>query len=155
MANPLASEDFPRLILDANVMVSALMGRSFPFLLSLFEEGVELMAPVQQLAETRHILSKRGLPPSWIDAQMMELAVVVMPIHPAVLEEHAVKACARLGPRGQPDWPVLAATYAAGAAAWSHDKDLFGSGAPVWSTRILMREMNYPPLARAVEERDL
>lgn len=144
MESRLPSDDFPRLVLDANIMVSALLGTSFPFLLALYETGVDLMAPVQQIAETRHKLSQRpGLSSDWVDGQMASLAAVVRPIHPALLAEHAGKARSRLGPRGEPDWPVLAATYAAGAAAWSHDKDLFGSGAPVWSTRILMREMNY------------
>lgn len=152
MESRLPSEDFPRLVLDANIMISALLGTSFPFLLALYEAGVDLMAPVQQIAETRHKLSQRpALSATWIDEQMVSLATVVRPLHPALLEEHAVKARSRLGPRGEPDWPVLAATYAAGAAAWSHDKDLFGSGAAVWSTRILMREMNYVRAGRTRE----
>lgn len=140
MANLSMQTDFPRLVLDANIMISALLGRSFPFLLELFEDGVRLFAPVQQLAETRHKLGQRpGIPSAWADAQMGRLNAIVVPLHPALLDKYEDKARSRLGQRGQPDWPVLAATYATKAAAWSHDKDLFGSGAAVWSTKVLAR----------------
>lgn len=142
MESRLISRDCPRLVLDANIMVSALLGKSFPFLLDLFEKGVLLLAPVQQLAETRKTLGDRpGLTESWIDAQMERLVALVMPLHPALLDKHEAKARSRLGRRGQPDWPVLAASYEANAAVWSHDKDFFGSGAPVWSTRILRKQL--------------
>lgn len=136
------TNDVPRLVLDANIMISALLGRSFPILAGLFEAGVHLLAPVQQLAETRHKLGQRPeLDPAWIDAQMQQLIEIVMPLHPALLEPFEAQARARLHARGQPDWPVLAATYATNGAAWTHDKDFFGSGASVWSTRVLVREM--------------
>ncbi len=148
----MAIEDFPRLVLDANVMVSALVGTSFPVLLRLFESGVVLMAPVQQLAETRHtMLEKMRLSSDWVDGQMDRLNTVVIPIHPALLEQHRERAQRRLHARGQPDWPVLAATYATRAAAWSHDKDLFGTGAAVWSTKVLRREADLLPSAAIAE----
>ena len=142
MESRLAPNDFPRLVLDANIMVSALLGKSFPFLLDLFDMGVLLLAPVQQLAETRKKLGERpGLAQSWIDGQMDRLIALVMPLHPALLDKHEAKARSRLGKRGQPDWPVLAASYEANAAVWSHGKDFFGSGAPVWSTRVLRKQL--------------
>lgn len=142
MANHLMPADFPRLVLDANIMVSALLGKSLPFVIGLFEAGVQLFAPVQQIAETRRILVHRlKLPIEQIDVQLERLLAVVEPLHPDLFGKYESKARSRLGPRGQPDWPVLAATYATGAAAWSHDKDLFGSGAPVWRTKVLEREM--------------
>ena len=134
--------DIPRLVLDANIMISAVMGRSFSILLALLEAGVVLMAPVQQLAETRAVLKRRpALPSDWIDAQMMRLLQVVVPLNPAMFDEHEVAARTRLQERGQSDWPVLAASLATGSAIWSHDKDFFGSGAAVWSTRILIKQI--------------
>lgn len=134
--------DIPRLVLDANIMVSALLGKSFPFLLALFERGVRLMTPVHQLAETRRTLVKRNTyDVEWIDAQMERLLVLVEPISPELLDKHEQIARSRLHNRGQPDWPVLAAAYETAAAVWSHDKDFFGSGAPVWSTKILRRQL--------------
>jgi hypothetical protein len=133
--------DFPRLVLDANIMVSALLGRSFPILVALLERGVAMFAPLQQLAETRTVLERRNLPAEWIDAQMHRLSEVVIPLHPALLDKHRAKALSRLGARGEPDWPVLAGCYETAGAAWSHDRDLFGSGTAIWSTKVLMRQL--------------
>jgi len=134
--------DFPRLILDANIMVSALLGKSFPLLLTMFEGGVRLIAPVHQIAETRTILVKRSSASNdWIDSRMRDLLAIVEPIHPALLDKHEDKARSRLHARGQPDWPVLAAAYETAGAVWSHDKDFFGSGAPVWSTKIIRKQL--------------
>jgi predicted nucleic acid-binding protein len=134
--------DIPRLILDANIMVSALAGRSFPLLLALFEKGVLLLAPVQQLAETRKTLfEKFDVSEKWVDLQMKQLDAVVMPLHPALFDKHESAAKIRLHQRGQPDWPVLAASMETASAVWSHDKDFFGSGVAVWSTTVLRKQL--------------
>ena len=102
-----------------------------------------MIAPVHQIAETRGILAKRpSLSEEWINTRMRDLLAIVEPIHPALLEKHEAKARSRLHARGQPDWPVLAASYETGAGVWSHDKDLFGSGAPVWSTNVLRKQIS-------------
>ncbi len=111
-------------------------------MLGLFEHGVVLMAPVQQLAETRKILlEKMSLSEEWVEDQMERLGALVMPLHPAIFDKHERDAKIRLHSRGQPDWPVLAASIETGSAIWSHDKDFFGSGAPVWSTAILRKQV--------------
>jgi predicted nucleic acid-binding protein len=144
MANPSMTTEISRLVLDANIMVSALMGHSFPILMKLFESGTVLLAPLHQIAETRDVLQKKSSYTDMeIEDQMGRLLVVVMPMHPLLFERHETSARARLHERGQPDWPVLAASIESGAAIWSHDKDFFGSGAPVWSTRILLKQLEH------------
>jgi predicted nucleic acid-binding protein len=134
--------DIRRLVLDANIMVSALLGTSFPFLVSLIENDVILLAPEQQLAETRKTLLNRPKASSnWVDAQMERLNTVVIALPASLFGHHEKVARSRLHQRGQPDWPVLAASFEMAAAIWSHDKDFFGSGAPVWSTKILRKQM--------------
>jgi predicted nucleic acid-binding protein len=136
------TREIPRLVLDANIMVSALLGRSLPLLASLFDNGVRLLAPVQQLAETRNVLTRKSfLSESEIAVLMDSLLRFVMPLHPFLLDKHEDKARARLHERGQPDWPVLAASMETKSAIWSHDKDFFGSGASVWSTSILRKQL--------------
>ena len=141
MVSRLLRDEIPRLVLDANIMVSALLGASFGFLLLLFEGGVHMMAPVQQLAEVRKTLGSRNLDDAAIEARMEELQSVVEPLHPDIFTKHEEWARLRLDERGQPDWPVLAASLATEASVWSHDKDFFGSGAPVWSTFMLHRQV--------------
>lgn len=136
------THDFRRLVLDANIMVSALLGKSFPFLVDLVERNVLLMAPERQFDEARKILASRPKAThAWADAQIERIRTIVAPLPDMMFAEHETKARSRLHLRGQPDWPVLAASYETGAAVWSHDKDFFGSGAPVWSTNILRKQM--------------
>lgn len=50
--------------------------------------------------------------------------------------EHARAAAAdRLDQGGRSDWPALAAALAMDGAIWSDDRDFFGVGVPVWSSR--------------------
>ena len=130
--------DPARLIIDANILVSALLGKSFPLLLALYEAGVRLFAPVQQLAETRATLTRVSeVTDAWADAQMERLLVLLLPLHPALVAPEEERARPRLGPRGQSDWPVLAAALALDAGIWSNDRDFFGVGVPVWSTHTI------------------
>lgn len=133
--------DFPRLILDANIMLSALLGRSFPLLLQMVERGIHLFAPEPQLAEVRKELGRRPVSADWISAQLAKLETVVIRLPAEFFEAHEDKARSRLDERGQPDWPVVAASFETAAGIWSHDKDFFGSGTPVWSMRVLRRQM--------------
>lgn len=134
--------EYRRLVLDANIMVSALLGKSFPFLIRLAERDILLMAPAPQFDETRKILSQRpAATMPWAEAQIERIGTVVARLPPSMYARHEQAARSRLHSRGQPDWPVLAASYETAAAIWSHDHDFFGSGAPVWSTFMLRRQM--------------
>lgn len=133
---------FDRLIVDANVMVSALLGTSFGLLVNLFEGGVMLMSPVHQIAETWTVVARESRQtPEWTDTQMQRLLTVIRPIGPALFDQYERSARLRLHMRGQPDWPIIAAAMATDADVWSHDRDFIGSGAPVWSTRVLRRQL--------------
>ncbi len=134
--------DVPRLILDANIMASALIGRSFPLFERLAQQGVEMFAAEAQFVETRKTLSARSFATQeWVDLQLERLLSLVAPLPSVVFEEYEDRARARLHERGQSDWPVLAASIEMEAAIWSHDKDFFGSGAAVWSTFMLNRQL--------------
>ena len=121
------------LVVDANVMVSALIGRSLPLLADQAARGTILAAPLPQLAETRKVLRRYGTVD--VDERMETLLDIVQPLEPVVFGMFEAQARERLEPHGQPDWPVLAAAMALGADIWSHDKDFLGVGVPVWSNR--------------------
>lgn len=123
------------LVVDANIMLSAILGRSLTRLLRLVDAGIGLAAPVQQLAEVRTVLSRRK---RLLDADITgKLDLLVAAIEPLPIDLFAGnedRARARLDESGQPDWPVLAAAMTIDAAIWSLDRDFFGVGIPVWST---------------------
>lgn len=121
------------LVVDANIMASALMGTTLPLLAAQAARGIVLAAPLPQLEETRAVLRRRGAPDP--EGRMAALLEIVEPLDPILFEAFEGQARERLEAHGQPDWPVLAAAMALGGAIWSHDKDFLGVGVPVWSNR--------------------
>src|SRR5258706_5311027 len=113
--------EFPRLVLDANIMLSALLGRGFPMLVQMVEQGIHLFAPDPQLAEVRKTLAEHPkTSEDWVSAQLARLETVIIPLPQEFFVAHEARARSRLGERGQPDWPVVAASFETAAAIWSH-----------------------------------
>lgn len=122
----------PTVIVDANVMISAIRGRSLPLLAGL-SERVPVVAPLPQFAETRHVLARQGHGDA--DRRTREMQEIVAPLPITAYAHMEDKARERLHPRGQSDWPLLAAAMALGGHIWSRDKDLQGAGVPIWFAR--------------------
>jgi len=121
------------LVVDANIMASALMGTTLPLLADQAARGIVLAAPEPQLEETRGVLRRRGTPDS--ERRMAALLEIVEPLDPIAFDVFEGEARERLDRHGEPDWPVLAAAMALGGHIWSHDRDFMGVGVPVWSSR--------------------
>ncbi len=122
----------PTIIVDANIMVGALMGRSLPLIVGLAER-MPVVTPLPQLAETRKTLRHLNYPN--LDQRLRDLLAIIAPIPPALYAHLEAKARERLNERGQPDWPLLAAALALNAHIWSRRADLLGTGVPLWFTR--------------------
>ena len=123
------------LIVDANVIVSAILGKSLPLVAATLGKGFELLAPAPQLAEAAHVLAKRGLHPDEVERGLAAVREFVGTLPLERFSPSESSARQRLHARGQPDWPVLAAALELLAAIWSNDKDFRGVGVAVWSTR--------------------
>jgi predicted nucleic acid-binding protein len=129
-----------RIVVDANVLIAALFGRSLPLVKDV-AAWAELSVPLPQVAEAVAVSTRLASAPALAPAaasikdRLADLLDVVEPLSPDVFGDHEPVARARLHARGQPDWPVLAAALAIDGAIWSRDIDFFGIGVPVWSTR--------------------
>lgn len=122
----------PAIVIDANIMVGALLGRTLPLIAELAQR-VPVVTPPAQLAETRRALVRLGKQD--VDRAMRALMEIVEPLNATIFAPFESRARERLHERSQPDWPVLAAAMALGAGIWSRDPDLFGTGVPMWFTR--------------------
>lgn len=123
------------MIVDANVMVSAVLGRSLPLLAKVRTSGIELRTPVHQIAEAFSVVRrKRAFDGGGIQLNLHALSTIIDELEPETYVPLEQVARARLGKRGQPDWPVLAAALALDDSIWSNDRDFFGVGVRVWST---------------------
>jgi predicted nucleic acid-binding protein len=125
-----------RLIVDANVMVGAALGRSMPLFLDLLERGVEVLAPLPMLREAQARIDRdANLIEGESGRRLAELldVVIMLPIEEFAAQEQAARD--RLEPHSQTDWPLLAAALALDADIWTRDRHLFGTGVALWATR--------------------
>ena len=89
--------------------------------------------PQPQFLESRLVAQRKG---GWSFAEFDRAAarlIDVLPEADYIGREKVARA--RLGPRGQPDWPVLASAIEYDDAIWSNDRDFFGVGVPLWTTQ--------------------
>jgi predicted nucleic acid-binding protein len=123
------------LIVDANVLTSAVLGRSIDLLFDLVSRGIGLLTPVRMMIEAEKVIaSKNKLAPAEAFRRLALLNEMVEVIGGLHYEAHEGRARERLSAAGQSDWPVLAASLALDASIWSNDRHFFGVGVPVWST---------------------
>lgn len=125
------------IILDANILVSAVLGRAVPLALAdALGRGVPFAVTEAQILEAGRVLvDKIGLTIAEAARGLDAVTAAVMPLGPEFYAPMESAARGRLHERGQSDWPVLAAALASQGAIWSHDRDFFGVGVPVWSSR--------------------
>lgn len=126
------------IVLDANILIRAVLGSRVGELILQYGEGVSLFTPELAFAEAaRHlpvIAGKRGLDPAPMLRSLDQLRVIVEKVPPDVTDPLEAAALARIGTRDPMDWPIVAAALALGCPIWTEDKDFFGSGVATWTS---------------------
>lgn len=127
------------MIVDANVIVSASLGRSMPLVDALLAQGETLMVPEAQMREatlvTATLATRRHADPGAALGWTSALLTIPADLYHAYEGE----ARDRLHRGGQKDWPLVALALASGEDIWSNDVDLFGTGIAVWNTHNISR----------------
>lgn len=131
------------LVLDANILVRAVLGRRVLALLETYAGGVAFLTPEIAFADVRRhlpgILARRGVPPVAID-QLLErevlgrLPMLVTPVPQEVYAILETEARQRLAGRDESDWPFVALALTLNCPIWTEDPDFFGSGVATWTT---------------------
>lgn len=131
------------IVLDANVLMRAVLGRRVLDLLLTFAPQTSFLAPEVAFDDVRRhlaaVLAKRGqlaaLQPA-LD-KLESLRTVVQPMAAAQYEGMKAAALARIGPRDPDDWPVLACALVAKCPIWTEGRDFFGVGLATWTTALV------------------
>jgi predicted nucleic acid-binding protein len=126
------------LVLDANILIRAVLGSRVRNLLIDNAGDIKFVAPDSAYAEARKylpaILQKRGV----LNHPAMEvldlLVGIVEPMELAMYENFKETALKRIAVRDANDWPVLACAMALSCAVWTEDADFFGAGVATWTT---------------------
>jgi predicted nucleic acid-binding protein len=125
------------LVLDANILVRAVLGRrvfsllhgyrsrhAFAALASAFDEATLHIPSIQRL-------KRLAAPYGELLRNLRSLIAVIAP-EDYRAREHAARE--RLRGRDEDDWPVLAAALTLNCPVWTEDYDFFGTGVPTWTS---------------------
>ena len=131
------------LVVDANILVRAVLGRRVREVIETYADKVSFFVPEVAYADAEEhlpaLVVKRGGDPGKALTFLRSLHGIVELIGCEVYGDYERDARERLGERDPEDWPILAAALAIGCPIWTEDTDFFGCGVPTWTTsRVAM-----------------
>jgi len=127
------------IVLDANILIRAILGRRARHLIELYGTlGVRFFAPDVALRDAEKylpiILKRRGKPHADLSASLDDLRSITETVTPELYAVFETDARQRLRGRDESDWPVLASALCLACPIWTEDADFFGTGVAVWTT---------------------
>ena len=127
-----------KLVLDANILIRAVLGIRVAALLNTYDDSVAFYTPAVCFDEARRnlpgiIASRRGDREVALKL-LAELQLIVEPVDQAAYADLEQLARERMAPRDIADWPIAAVALMLGAPVWTEDRDFFGSGIATWTT---------------------
>jgi len=129
------------LVLDANILIRAVLGSRVLSLLRKYEGCVELYAPDLAFAEAREVLpaivERRGLVLATILKALDSLSTLVAHRRARVLRAARIARPATTRPPDPDDWPALASALLLRCPIWTEDTDFFGCGVATWTTQTV------------------
>jgi predicted nucleic acid-binding protein len=135
------------LIVDANILVRAVLGRRVREVIETYCKEVSFFVPEAAYAEAEEhlpkLIIKRGGDPEKALALLRALRNLMEVVGSDVYGEFEAEARERLGLRDPDDWPILASALALRCPIWTEDTDFFGCGVATWTSnrvRVFVRE---------------
>jgi predicted nucleic acid-binding protein len=126
------------LVLDANILIRAVLGQRVRDLLDTYADSVVFHAPETCFAEARkhipQILIDRNIDPEAAIATFDQISHLVLSVEEALYGEFEEAARKRIAKRDPDDWPVVALSLLLRIPIWTEDRDFFGSGIATWTT---------------------
>ena len=126
------------LVLDANILIRAVLGVRVHFLIRKYADHAEFVVPDTAFQEAREeipgILERRKLPAIPALAMLDSLANLVKTIEFDRYGVYEAVARQRMARRDVDDWPILATALALGCPIWTEDTDFFGCGVATWTS---------------------
>jgi predicted nucleic acid-binding protein len=135
------------LVVDANILVRAVLGRRVREVSETHAEDVLWFVPESAYVEAEEhlaaLVAKHGGDPEKALVLLRCLAHLMELIGSEVYGEFEVEARERLARRDPEDWPILACALALRCPIWTEDTDFFGCGVATWTSdrvRMFLRE---------------
>jgi predicted nucleic acid-binding protein len=135
------------LVVDANILIRAVLGKRVRAVLEAHAENVSFFMPEVAYCEAEEHLSalvaKRGGDPDKALTLLRSLGRLLERVGDEVYGDFEAEARERLEMRDQDDWPVLATALALRCPIWTEDSDFFGCGVATWTSnrvQVFLRE---------------
>ena len=126
------------IVLDANILIRAALGRRVRMLLEAYEDPVAFYTPDVCFDDAREYIPRlfggRGDDPETGVAVLDQIRLLVQPVDEALYRDFGQLARERMAARDVEDWPVAAVAPMLSVLAWTEDRDFFGSGIATWTT---------------------
>ena len=126
------------IVLDANILIRAVLGQRVRQLLLEYAPNVKFFAPDVAYADARKylpaLLEKRGINGVAALTVLDTLESMVRPLELDVYAGLQHQALQRISMRDADDWPVLACAMTLGCPIWTEDADFFGTGVATWTS---------------------
>jgi predicted nucleic acid-binding protein len=126
------------IVLDANILIRAVLGKRVRELLIQHATMVKFFAPDVAYADARKylpaLLTKRGIDSAAAMKVLTSLESIVQPIDLELYVGQQQPALKRIAVRDADDWPVLACAMTINCPVWTEDADFFGAGVATWTT---------------------
>jgi predicted nucleic acid-binding protein len=126
------------IILDANILIRAVLGKRVRELIVENAEAVQFFAPDVAYVDARKylpaLLEKRGVKSAPAMLVLDALESIVRPLELGIYAGLKVQALQRIARRDADDWPVLACAMTIGCPVWTADADFFGTGIATWTS---------------------
>jgi len=127
-----------RLVLDANILLRAVLGVRVRSLLEAYEETATFYSPDVCFYDARKYISdlasRRNFDPAIGLLVLDRLERIVQVVDRSLYEAYEEVAQTRIASRDIEDWPVIATSLLLDCPVWTEDQDFFGSGVATWTT---------------------
>ncbi len=126
------------LVLDANILIRAVLGHRVRRILEEYADSVSFFVPEYAYAEAEEhlaaLVTKRGGNPAKALILLQAVVAIAGLVTADLYGDYEVEARKRLGTRDPGDWPILASALALGCPIWTEDTDFFGCGVATWTS---------------------
>jgi predicted nucleic acid-binding protein len=129
------------IVLDANILIRAILGRRVRQLLDAYALRVRFLAPNVAFDDMEEHVRRRIIGSPTSASELAEFFAYIResvePIDAHVYREYEEQARIRLRGKDEEDWPILTSSLALGCPIWTEDGDFFGTGIATWTTDLV------------------
>ncbi len=126
------------LVLDANILIRAVLGKRVRRVLETHAETVFFLIPESAYREAEvhlaAIVTRRRADPEKALAMLRAVVALGDVVDPDLYRAGEIESRRRLAARDPADWPVLATALIFDCPIWTEDADFFGCGVATWTT---------------------